>query len=509
MANHWLASATCDVPLPEVSPRPWWDALRSRAFLLLVPFGVLLDFLLINLILRGTYHARFVWGILSPVAGAPAWHPYVVASLFVSAVWVACLAIAGCYKSRPSPSLFDDLVRLVFGMLLGTIVALAAGFFYREFSYSRLLLAYGLGFSLLALALVHATERTVQRALLARGFGALNVLVVGCNSLGVTIGERLKRHPHLGYRLVGFVPGPGERVEGNPWIYEIKTADLRKASPPFGAILGRPESLPHAVERYRIDEVILALPGSTFADFFEIMGNCSGLRHLRFRIVPDLLELATAKLHVQLIDGIPTLEIHDVPLRKWYNRTLKRTMDILLSALALLVLSPLLALISLLVKLSSPGPVFYAQERLGRDGRIFPLYKFRSMRIDAEEKSGPVWAVSNDPRTTPIGAFLRRFSLDELPQFYNVLRGDMTLVGPRPERPYFVDQFRSYIPKYMDRHLVRSGLTGWAQINGQRGQEGSIEERTRYDIYYIENWSLLFDLRILIRTAIEVLVHPQ
>jgi exopolysaccharide biosynthesis polyprenyl glycosylphosphotransferase len=217
-------------------------------------------------------------------------------------------------------------------------------------------------------------------------------------------------------------------------------------------------------------------------------------------------EFMTAHLEVTSLDGLPMLAVREVSLRKWQNRVVKRLMDVGLSAVGLFAISPLLAAIALSVKLSSPGPVFYAQERLGRDGRTFTIYKFRSMPLNAEA-AGPMWTARDDERATPLGAYLRRYSLDELPQLWNVLKGDMSLVGPRPERPFFVEQFRERVPKYMDRHLVRSGLTGWAQVNGLRG-DVSIEERTRYDIYYVENWSVLLDLRILLKTVVEIFRRP-
>jgi exopolysaccharide biosynthesis polyprenyl glycosylphosphotransferase len=253
--------------------------------------------------------------------------------------------------------------------------------------------------------------------------------------------------------------------------------------------------------------LVVARPGASLSSLFETILASGVGPDVTIRIVPDLLELMTAKIRMVELDGVPTLELGEVPLRRWTNRFLKRAMDIVLSALGLLGTLPLMLVAAVLVKLSSPGPVFYRQERMGRDGRLFNIYKFRSMRVDAEASTGPVWATPGDARVTPVGQFLRRTSIDELPQLLNVLVGDMSLVGPRPERPHFIEQFRQHVPKYMDRHLVRSGLTGWAQANGLRGEEGTIEERTRYDIYYIENWSLLFDLRIIFKTALEVLGH--
>jgi exopolysaccharide biosynthesis polyprenyl glycosylphosphotransferase len=208
----------------------------------------------------------------------------------------------------------------------------------------------------------------------------------------------------------------------------------------------------------------------------------------------------TSRVRIRELEGIPFIPIKHVPLSSW-NAVLKRGFDIVVAVLLIILLSPLFAVTALLIRLTSPGPVFYIQERVGLDGVSFPLIKFRSMRTDAERQTGPVWAQKQDPRATPIGRFLRRFSIDELPQLVNVLRGDMSLVGPRPERPHFVQQFRREVPKYMDRHRVRSGMTGWAQVNGLRGSEASIEERTKLDIYYIENWSLIFDLKIIFKTV--------
>ena len=197
------------------------------------------------------------------------------------------------------------------------------------------------------------------------------------------------------------------------------------------------------------------------------------------------------------------LAVRDVALRCW-KLSVKRAMDIAVSGLGLVILSPVLLLVALLVKLGSKGPVLYTQVRVGLDGRPFEMIKFRSMRVDAEAASGPVWASEDDPRRTRLGTFMRKTSIDELPQLVNVLVGDMSLVGPRPERPVFVDQFRQVVPRYMERHKEKAGMTGWAQVNGLRG-DTSIIERTKYDLYYIENWSLLFDLKIIVRTFMNAL----
>jgi Undecaprenyl-phosphate glucose phosphotransferase len=211
------------------------------------------------------------------------------------------------------------------------------------------------------------------------------------------------------------------------------------------------------------------------------------------------------RARLEELDGIPIINIHDVPL-KGFNTVLKRAIDAGLSAAALLVVAPLMLLLTIIIKASSKGPAFFRQERMGLDGKRFYVWKFRSMYHEAERESGPVWAREDDPRCTPVGRILRRFSLDELPQFWNVLKGDMSLVGPRPERPFFVEQFKQRIPQYMLRHKVKAGLTGWAQVNGWRGNT-SIEKRIEYDLYYIENWSVSLDFKILWLTVLKGFFH--
>jgi Undecaprenyl-phosphate glucose phosphotransferase len=213
------------------------------------------------------------------------------------------------------------------------------------------------------------------------------------------------------------------------------------------------------------------------------------------KVVPDLLQFIALRARLEDLDGLPIINVNDVPLHG-FNSWVKRAIDVAVSAVALVLLALPLAIIAALVRLNSPGAILYRQERMGLDGRAFKVYKFRSMYEGAEDGTGPVWARDDDPRATAIGRWLRRFDLDELPQFWNVLKGDMSIVGPRPERPYFVEQFKHRIPQYMLRHKVKAGITGWAQVNGWRGNT-SLEKRIEYDLYYIENWSVTLDLKIM------------
>jgi len=261
--------------------------------------------------------------------------------------------------------------------------------------------------------------------------------------------------------------------------------------------LGPVKGLREDLGPQRIQAAFIALTYKEHPQLLDLMRDIEG-KNIELMMVPDLLDLMTSNVRIQDMEGIPLIRIREIPLNTW-NRITKRTFDIIFSTLLLTCISPLLVIIAALVKLSSRGPVLFAQERIGLDGVKFPLYKFRTMRPDAEATTGPVRATKDDNRTFGIGKLLRRTSLDELPQFFNVLMGHMSVVGPRPERPYFVEQFRHKIPRYLERHRMKTGMTGWAQVNGLRGN-APIEDRTKYDIYYIENWSLVFDLKIILKT---------
>jgi Undecaprenyl-phosphate glucose phosphotransferase len=264
-------------------------------------------------------------------------------------------------------------------------------------------------------------------------------------------------------------------------------------------LLGTLGDVGEIIQRERIDQVYVALPLEEHVKMLTVIDQTSR-EVVDVRVVPDLLQFIAIRARLEDLDGVPMIAINDVPLQG-FNSVLKRLIDIGISAAALAVLALPMAIIAALIKLTSPGPVFYRQERMGLDGLGFTVYKFRSMYADAEQVTGPVWARDNDPRTTPLGRYLRRWDLDELPQFWNVLVGDMSIVGPRPERPYFVEQFKHRIPQYMLRHKVKAGITGWAQVNGWRGNT-SLEKRIEYDLYYIENWSVGLDLKIMWLTVL-------
>jgi len=303
------------------------------------------------------------------------------------------------------------------------------------------------------------------------------------------------------------VPGDPEPAAADRLPQEASVLDAagrRRAATPVPELpcLGEVEDLREVVLAHEIDLVVLTVPFDQLPLVRSVAGDLANL-NVDLQFVPDLLTLHTSRMRLQEIAGIPFISVREEAL-SGVDRLVKRSFDLSASGLGLLLLSPLLAVLALVVRLTSPGPVFYRQERIGRDGHEFAMVKFRTMRPDAEAGSGPVWTTEEDPRITPIGRFLRRTSLDELPQLWNVVRGDMSLVGPRPERRVFVEQFSREMPRYFERHRVQSGLTGWAQVHGLRGNT-SIEERTLYDLHYMENWSLALDVKILLMTIHHVL----
>jgi len=272
-------------------------------------------------------------------------------------------------------------------------------------------------------------------------------------------------------------------------------------------VLGTTRQAEEVLEAQRIDQVFLTLPLEGHKKILQLL-DLMARECVEIKLVPDILQYATIKAALEDVDGTPVINLSQMPLQGW-NSMMKRGMDLAIALAALIVLLPILPLIALAIWIEDRGPVFYRQERMGLDGRSFMILKFRSMRVDAEASSGPVWAIKDDPRRTRVGQILRAWSLDELPQIWNVLTGDMSIIGPRPERPTFVREFKHKIPRYMLRHRVKSGITGWAQVHGWRGNT-SIKKRIQYDLYYIQNWSLGLDCKILwmtLRYALRLNAH--
>jgi exopolysaccharide biosynthesis polyprenyl glycosylphosphotransferase len=440
------------------------------------------------------YWVRFhVYPAYIPGGEPPAPGRYVIAAPLVMATVVVVFAFMDVYRVQRGTQFIDEMFSVIKAMAVAFVVVFAMIGLYRDgqFTYSRLTFAYWAVATTVLILLARYGLRRLRTRAWRRGEGIDRVVVVGSGAAADLVLQRIRMFPDYGYQVVGVVSD------------SLKTGDEFSGTD----VIGRADDLSTIVAERKVDLVFVAEPELTQDQILHLMDSCRECR-TSFRIVPSMLEIMVSRVTGDQLDGIPLLQFRhglDVDAAK---ATSKRALDVAVSGAGMVIISPLLALIALLVKLSSSGPVLIHQERTGLDEGTIVMHKFRTMRADAEAGTGPVWAATNDPRRTWIGQVLRRFSLDELPQLWNVLVGEMSLVGPRPERPVFVKDFKSRLERYADRHLVRPGLTGWAQVNDLRGQT-SVEERLIYDLYYIENWSLAFDLKIILITLFRVFTHKN
>ncbi len=473
----------------------------TRQTRVLVTCHVILDLVLGMASFGLAYLARFELGVFSITKGQPPFAQYLVLMPFIGLLVVLAFHLTGAYRLQRHRTSVDDF----FNVLVGTLIAVVAGLLgtlYAQvyatspearnagaFEVSRL--AWGL-FVVLNAGLTWASRDIVRRYMrrrFATGIGLRRVLIAGTGELARHVADSFLRHAEFGYRVAGFID---DVADDDHLGY--------RGLPLLGALADAQD----VVTRERIDQLYVVLPLAQHVRMLDLV-RVANRECIDVRVVPDFLQLVTLRARIEELDGIPLINVNDVPLQG-LNAAVKRLIDIGCTLAALTVLALPMAVIAVLIRATSSGPAIYRQERMGLDGRPFTTLKFRSMFLDAERHTGPIWTRRDDPRCTPVGRVLRRFSLDELPQLWNVLRGEMSLVGPRPERPYFVEQFKDRVPQYMLRHKVKAGLTGWAQVNDLRGNT-SIEKRIEYDLYYIENWSVGLDFKIMWLTLLRLSFH--
>ena len=474
---------------------------------LLVAFHVISDALLgvtafiIAYALR--FHTPIVTALIPITRGVPPLQQYIQDLPFVATLVPLGFQLQGLYRLRRGRSRVDDFFAVFVGSILAVVFGIVATLYVQTYFASRETKSRGAFevsqavwaiFLVLNVALAYASRELVREVLERRwraGIGLKRILIAGAGELGRLVADKILEHRELGYQIVGFVD---DRAAGDHLGY--------RGLPLLGTIREAAE----ISSREGIDHLYVALPPEQHVQMLELIETTSR-ECVDVKVVPDLLQVIALRARLEDLDGVPVININDVPLQG-FNTIVKRGIDVVISSGALALLSIPIGSIALLVKATSRGPVFYRQERMGLDGKTINIVKFRSMHHEAERDTGPVWARENDPRVTVLGKFLRRSNLDELPQLWNVLRGDMSIVGPRPERPHFVAQFKHRIPQYMLRHKVKAGLTGWAQVNGWRGNT-SIEKRIEYDLYYIENWSVRLDLKIMWLTLLRGFFHKH
>ncbi len=473
----------------------------------LVGFYLLCDILGILVAYFYAYFFRFYGYIIpvDPLKGIPPLSSYLAVFPLFLGLHLLIFYFQGFYRTRLKRPQVDDSLLVMLNTVFTVLIVMAvlnylyaysqgaAPLFRMTFKISHGFLAvYFISVVVLVSFLRYQVYFFMKRRF-ARGLNLQNILIVGAGEMGRTLAQKLRAYKDLGFIVKGFLDdnlAPGEKVQVDGGL----------------EVLGKISDLDEILSQGGISEVYVALDLKNYSQILETLKVVH--KHIvNVRLIPDLFQLLTLKAEIQDLDGVPVISIDDVSLRG-FNRVLKRAVDIVVSFFSLVLLSPLLLLVAVLIKLTSRGPVFYRQERMGLDGRRFTMVKFRTMVCDAEKETGPVMCRPDDPRVTRFGRFLRKYSLDELPQLINVLKGEMSLVGPRPERPSFVREFADRIPKYMLRHKVKSGITGWAQVHGLR-QDTSIEKRLEYDFFYIQNWSLGLDLKIIWMTLKRGFIDPN
>jgi Undecaprenyl-phosphate glucose phosphotransferase len=445
-----------------------------------------------NVAMVVAWFLRFSVEVIPLTKGTQALSKYALLLPIVTVVFPLAFAVQGLYRIRPTRSKAEEWLAVAIGSVVATVVLSGVILWIRpshsEVYYSRATLGI---FMVCTIAFAIA-GRTLVRFVVERRYRAGRsldrVLIAGSGELARAVVERIAGHAELGFRIVGYLQNGEDSLLG-----------------PLPC-LGRVEDAERVVREHEIDHVFVALPHASSEAMMTLLDRLvKNLVAVHF--VPDLLQFMVLRSRVEDIDGLPTINLSETPLEGW-SRFVKRGFDLAVALGALAFFSPVMLIVAVVIWLEDRGPVLYRQVRMGLDGKPFEIVKFRSMRVGAENETGAKWAERDDPRRTRVGRLIRAWSLDELPQLWNVVRGDMSVIGPRPERPEFVEQFRAELPHYMLRHKVRAGITGWAQVHGWRGNT-SIRIRIEHDLYYIENWSLMLDMKILFMTVVHGLRHEN
>jgi len=464
----------------------------------LISLYVLSDIIGIFLSYFYSYGFRFYGYIIpvNPMKGIPPIKSYILIFPLFLIIHLSIFFLQGFYRIRLKRTGIEDFFLITLNTVFTIIIVM--GFLNYLNAYSRgpaplfridFKLSHGfLGVYFISVIFVLSFLRNqiyyFMKRRYARGLDLRSVLIVGAGKMGQTIAQKLSQYKDLGFEVKGFLDDEKKKGEVIPVGDGVK-------------VLGLIKDLAGVIEKEDISDVYIALDLNNYPKIIETLKVIHKYL-VNVRLIPDLFQLLTLKARIEDLDGFPVISIDEPPMRG-VMLFVKRTIDIIISFILLILLTPLLVIIAIMIKLDSQGPILFHQERVGLDGKKFVMHKFRTMITDAEKKTGPVMCKPNDPRVTRVGRYLRKFSLDELPQIINVLLGEMSLIGPRPEREVFVEKFREKMPKYMLRHKVKSGITGWAQVHGLR-QNTDFDKRLEYDFYYIQNWSLMLDMKILWKT---------
>ena len=458
---------------------------------------VIIDLILVVVAYALSYGFRFLWlGWIPIFKETPGTYlefgVYMSYLIFILPGYLVILLTNGVYRPQRSTGRFLEIMRIVRINIVGMFYIMALLFLIKEINISRLFLVVFFSLNVFFELAYRFVLRRVLRKLRKEGYNIKHVLLVGYSRTTEGLIDRMMANPQWGYHVIGILDDSmetGTRYKGIP-------------------VIGPLSSLEQQLDDYDLDEINITMKMDDYARLSEMVAKCekSGV-HTKF--LPDYQDIIPTIPYMEDLEGLPVVHIRRVPLSSSeLNRFIKRGTDLILGAFALLIAAIPMLIVAIIIKCTSKGPVLYTQKRVGFRNKEFLMYKFRSMEIQEEEKEKTEWTTFKDPRVTPIGKFIRKTSIDELPQLWNVLKGDMSLVGPRPERPFYVEKFKEEIPRYMVKHQVRPGMTGWAQVNGYRG-DTSIRKRIDYDLYYIENWTPGFDILILFLTVFKGFINKN
>jgi len=459
---------------------------------LFITIAILFDSIVISFSWLAAFYIHFKTSFGPPPRNAiPDIEIYLVALIPVWIVFMFSVRLCGLYQPQRGKPLSGKFFKIMKVTSLSILILAAITFFYREGSFSRFVAVYFFCFATILMVVSHLLIFIVLKKIRSLGFNVRHVLIVGTGDLAQSLAEKISLHSEYGFNIIGFLTAHPEEI--NSELGRVR-------------VIGTFSEISTVIHKYGIDQLFIALPLNAHGKMETILDSLSE-ETVDIKVVPDLLQFMNLQSGVEDLDGLPIVNLSESPLQGW-NIVVKRLSDIIFSSIFIIVSSPFLILIAIIIKLESAGSIIYRQKRVGLDGNIFEMFKFRSMQVGAEDETGPIWASKGDTRRTRLGSFLRKTSIDELPQLFNVLMGDMSLVGPRPEREMFVEEFKKSIPKYMLRLKMKAGLTGWAQVNGWRGNT-SLEKRIEFDLYYIKHWSLLLDLKIICITFWKGFVNPH
>lgn len=472
---------------------------KSSKIEIIIPLlTILSDSLAIFISFELSYYIRFFtdFQIIFPVTkGIPDIYGYNEFALMVIPIWIIIFQTRKMYRLKRNVFILDELFVIIKTISIGILFAMSLVFLLKaEFPYSRLVFELIWFLSIVFITFGRYILLKLEKNLYNKNIGVNTVAILGVNEMARKIYDKFDKDKFAGYIVLGYFSYGSEHENSETNFVKDRN------------FLGDFKKIPEKIKELKIEKILISIPAGEQKVLYDLFKICEGI-NIEFMYAPDFIHLMTSRLRIEEVDGIPFMKLKSLPMNVW-SRLLKRTFDIVVSSILLLVLSPVMIVISILLKLTSKGPLFYKQERVGLDNQKFMMLKFRSMKVDSELK-GPQMTTRDDDRYTPLGRMLRKYSLDELPQFLNVLIGNMSIVGPRPEREFFINTMKDSIQKYLERHRVKCGITGWAQVNGLRGTNTSMQTRIDYDIYYIENWSIAFDIKIIFKTIKEVLFSKE